>query len=93
VVEEMAAEIPTVLVGRKPAMNYVAAVAMQFNAGSDKVALKARGRAISTAVTVAEIVKRMIAGVDVEKINIGTEQVGDPPRFVSSIEIILAKTE
>ena len=89
----MAAEIPTILVGRKSAMNYVAAVAMQFNAGSTQVALKARGRAISTAVTVAEIVRRMIAGVEVEKITIGTEQVGDPPRFVSSIEILLVKKE
>ncbi len=88
----MAEQIPTILVGRKPAMNYVAAVAMQFNAGSTKVALKARGRAISTAVTVAEIVKRMMAGVSVEKINIGTEMVGDPPRPVSSIEIILTRS-
>lgn len=87
----MAAEIPTILVGRKPPMNYVAAVAMQFSQGSDKVLLKARGRAISTAVSVAEITKRMISGVEVEKINIGTEQVGDPPRFVSSIEILLVK--
>ncbi len=87
----MATEVPTILVGRKPAMNYVAAVAMQFNAGSTKVALKARGRAISTAVTVAEIVKRMMTDVEVEKINIGTEMVGDPPRPVSSIEIILVR--
>ncbi len=89
----MAAEVPTILIGRKPAMNYVAAVAMQFNAGSPKVALKARGRAISTAVTVAEIVRRMITGVEVENISIGTDQVGDPPRYVSSIEIVLVKKE
>ena len=87
----MSTEVPTILVGKKPAMNYVAAVAMQFNAGSTKVALKARGRAISTAVTVAEIVKRMMTDVEVEKINIGTEMVGDPPRPVSSIEIILVR--
>jgi len=87
----MATEIPTILVGRKPAMNYVAAVAMQFNAGSEKVALKARGRAISTAVTVAEIVKRMMTDIAVEDIRIDTEMVGDPPRPVSSIEIVLAK--
>ena len=87
----MATEIPTILVGRKPAMNYVAAVAMQFNAGSEKVALKARGRAISTAVTVAEIVKRMMTDIAVENIRIDTEMVGDPPRPVSSIEIVLAK--
>ena len=87
----MATEVPTIFVGRKPAMNYVAAVAMQFNAGSTKVALKARGRAISTAVTVAEIVKRMMTDVEVEKIDIGTEMVGDPPRPVSSIEIILVR--
>ena len=89
----MSAEVPTILVGRKPAMNYVTAVAVQFNAGSDKVLLRARGRAISTAVTVAEIVKRMMPGVDVESIKIGTEMLGDPPRPVSTMEILLVKKE
>ena len=89
----MSSEIPTILVGNKPAMHYVIAVAYQFNRGSDKVRLRARGRAISTAVTVAEMSKRVVPGVAVENIEIGTEMLGDPPRPVSTMEIILVKKE
>ncbi|MGA1848651.1 MAG: RNA-binding protein, partial [Thermoplasmatota archaeon] len=35
----------TVFIGRKPSMNYVLAVVTQFNAGAEKVTVKARGRA------------------------------------------------
>jgi len=89
----MSEEIPVILIGRKPAMNYVAAVAVQFNSGSTKVLLRARGRAISTAVTTAEIVRRMLPGVEVENISIGTEMVGEPgqERPVSTMEILLVK--
>ena len=89
----MSSEIPTVLVGRKPAIYYVTAVIYQFNAGSTKVRLRARGRAISTAVTVAEMTKRVIPNVKVESIEIGTEMLGDPPRPVSTMEILLVKEE
>jgi len=88
----MSSEIPTILVGKKPAIHYLTAVAYQFNRGSDKVRLRARGRAIYTAVTVAEMAKRVLR-VGVEKIEIGTEMLGDPPRPVSTMEIILVKEE
>ncbi len=39
-----------IYVGQKPPMSYVLAVVTQFNSGSHEVILKARGRAISTAV-------------------------------------------
>jgi len=87
----MSSEIPTVLVGKKPPTAYLIAVAYQFNSGSDKVRLRARGRAISRAVTVAEMAKRTLPNVEVEKIEIGTEMVGDPPRPVSTMEILLVK--
>ena len=45
-----------VYIGNKPVMNYVLAVVTQMNGGVPSVMLKARGRAISRAVDVAEIV-------------------------------------
>ena len=47
----------TVLIGKKPTMNYVLAVVTQFNNGADSVKIRARGNAISKAVDVAEIVR------------------------------------
>lgn len=85
-----------VFVGNKPVMNYVLAVLTQFNGGAKEVVVKARGRAISRAVDVAEIVrKRFLPDVDVKDIRISTEKVeseqGDAN--VSAIEIVLAKKE
>jgi DNA-binding protein len=86
----------TVFIGRKPSMNYVLAVITQFNAGVDKVTVKARGRAISKAVDVAEIVRnRFLTTAVVEEIKIGTENVEDEEREeginVSWIEISILK--
>ena len=47
-----------ILVGQKPSMAYVLAVITQFNSGNQEVQIKARGKAISRAVDVAEIVRR-----------------------------------
>ena len=55
-----------VYIGNKPVMNYVLAVVTQMNGGVPEVVLKARGRAISRAVDVAEIVRnRFITDVDI----------------------------
>lgn len=81
-----------VFVGNKPVMNYVLAVLTQFNSGAKEVSVKARGRAISRAVDVAEIVrKRFLPDVDVKDIKISTEQVtGEQGTAnVSAIEITL----
>jgi DNA-binding protein len=88
----------TVFIGRKPSMNYVLAVITQFNAGVDKVTVKARGRAISKAVDVAEIVRnRFLTTAVIEEIKIGTETVEDEEREdginVSWIEIGILKEE
>jgi len=84
-----------VYIGKKPTMNYVLAVATQFNSGTDEVVIKARGKSISTAVDVAEIVRnRFVQGVKVKNIKISTEQLkGEDERIsnVSSIEIFLVK--
>ncbi len=84
----------SVFVGNKPVMNYVLAVLTQFNSGATEVSIKARGRAISRAVDVAEIVrKRFLPDVDVKDIQISTEQIDSEqgPVNVSAIEITLAK--
>ena len=84
----------TVYVGKKPTMNYVLAVVTQFNSGSSEIIIKARGRSISRAVDVAEIVRhRFVSSATVKDITIDTEQLDTdegPTINVSSIEIILA---
>jgi DNA-binding protein len=84
----------SVFVGNKPVMNYVLAVLTQFNSGVNEVSVKARGRAISRAVDVAEIVrKRFLPDVEVKDIQISTEKVESEQgeANVSAIEITLAK--
>lgn len=89
------AEENIVYIGNKPVMNYVLAVVTQMNSGVTEVILKARGRTISRAVDVAEIVRnRFISDVDVKSIDISTEEiVGNEGTSsnVSAIEIRLSK--
>lgn len=47
-----------VFVGKKPTMSYVLAVITQFSEGNSEVFVKARGRSISTAIDVVEVVKK-----------------------------------
>jgi len=85
-----------VFIGVKPVMNYVLAVITQLNMGSGGVTLKARGKAISTAVDVAEITRnRFSKDLKVKSISIGTEelQAESGTINVSSIEIALGKGE
>ena len=87
-----------VFIGNKPPMSYVMAVitAMSSDAVSE-IMLKARGRAIATAVDVAEITtNRFRKDLKVTAIGIGTEEM--PPRegenrsrMVSTMEIKLTK--
>ncbi|MGA1873795.1 MAG: DNA-binding protein Alba [Thermoplasmatota archaeon] len=86
----------TVYIGRKPSMNYVLAVVTQFNSGAERVTVKARGRAISKAVDVAEIVRnRFLKESRLDDIKIGTENVEDEEKEgginVSWIEIVIQK--
>ena len=91
------AEEAVVYVGQKPIMNYVLATLTQFNEGAKKVVIKARGKAISRAVDVAEIVRnRYMPNVKVENISIDTEELeSEQGRIVnvSTIEITLVKEE
>ena len=84
-----------IFVGKKPLMNYVLAVMKQFEVGSAEIIIKARGRAISRAVDVAEVVRnRYLTNVVVKDVVIGTESMttdeGDQVN-ISSIEIFLIK--
>lgn len=91
--EEVKEEVSPIFIGRKPMMSYALAALLQFDAGSKDVVLKARGRAISKAVDVAELIKRrlLVNNVELKSINIGTEILGEDKRNVSIIEIVLTK--
>jgi len=86
-----------VLIGSKPIITYIIATLTQFNKGNEKIVLKARGRAISRAVSVAEILeKKILPGqVKVGNISISTERVGEgeQARDVSTIEIVLERAK
>jgi DNA-binding protein len=77
-------------------MNYVLAAITQFNQGGKEVVLKARGKAISRAVDVAEILRnRFIQGLVPKSISIGTEELqteSGEKINVSTIEIVLGKS-
>ena len=86
----------TVYIGRKPTMSYVLAVITNFNSSDAKeVTIKARGRAITTAVDTAEIVRRrFMKDLNVSAIATGTEEIHldeGGTRSVSTIEIKLAR--
>ena len=94
----MAKESGIVFIGNKPPMSYVLAIITSLSASNAKeITLKARGRAITTAVDTAEITRRrFIKDLKVSKIAIGTEEM--PPRegenrtrMVSTMEITLTK--
>jgi DNA-binding protein len=64
-----------VFVGKKPTMSYVLAVITQFTDGLKEIHVKARGRLISRAVDVVEIVKnRFLEDLKIKSIDIGTEE-------------------
>ena len=86
-----------VLIGKKPVMNYVLACITVFHGGAKEVSVKARGRAISRAIDVVEVVRRrFLPDVKVMSIGIGTDQLssqeeGSELTNVSTIEIILKR--
>jgi DNA-binding protein len=86
----------TILIGKKPIMAYATAVMMHFQSGADTLSVKARGRAISTAVDVVEVVRRrfLVGKIAIKEISIGTQLLGEGAdvRNVSTIEIKVQKT-
>jgi DNA-binding protein len=89
-------EASAVLIGRKPVMNYVLACITLLQGGTGELTVKARGRAISRAVDVVEIIRRrFMPDIKVKEIRIGTQQIageeGGTPSNVSTIELVLTK--
>ena len=94
--QEPARDPNTIYVGKKRVMNYVLACMTILQNGSDTVTIKARGRSISAAVDVAQILtRRFTQGINVKSISIATEQVpnreSNEMSNVSSIEIEMGK--
>jgi DNA-binding protein Alba len=90
-------EANVVLIGKKPVMNYVLACITFFHGGAKEVNIKARGKAISRAIDVAEVVRRkFLPNVKVKAITIGTDQIqlqdeGTQLSNVSTFEITLQR--
>ena len=83
-----------IFIGQKTAMNYVMACFTVIQSGSKEIIIKARGRAISRAVDVAEILKNrfMQNQVEIKTIEIGTETIESKDRgtfSVSTMEIVI----
>ena len=96
--EGMALRDNNIFIGGKPFMNYVTGVTMQFTTkNQNEVVIKSRGKFISRAVDVAEVVtKRFLKDMNVKVKNILIDsdsfknQEGKDIR-VSTIEIVLSK--
>lgn len=93
----MSENASAVLIGKKPIMNYVLACITFFHGGAKEVSIKARGRSISRAIDVAEVVRhRFLPDVKIKSIGIGTDQLlsqdeGEQTTNVSTIEITLMR--
>jgi len=87
----------SVLIGKKPIMNYVLACITLFHSGAKEINVKARGKAISRAIDVAEVVRRrFLPDVKIKKVGIGTDQLSSQEESevltnVSTIEITLER--
>ena len=90
-------ESNSVLVGTKPVMNYVLACITLFHGGAKEVNVKARGRSISRAIDVVEVVRRrFLPDVKVKSVGIGTDRFapreeGNHQTNVSTIEITIER--
>lgn len=83
----------SVYIGKRPTMNYVMAAMVILNRGTD-CTIKARGRAISHAVDVAEIlINKFFPSAKYKDIRISTEHLTNDDgktSNVSSMEIVVA---
>jgi DNA-binding protein len=96
--EEKQGNENVVFIGTKPFMNYVASIMMQFrNDKRKEVIIKARGKLISRAVDVAEIVRKKFSSeedIKIKDVKIGGEELENKEgrkTHVSTIEIVLIK--
>lgn len=84
-----------IYVGQKPVMSYCLAIMTALKGDVKEVSLMARGRAISKAVDVAEVVRnQFMKELTVKDISIGTESLDTEEgtsRNISNIKIVLSK--
>ena len=81
-----------VIVGVKPTMNYVVACLTLFNAGAQDVRVRARGRHISKAVDIVEMLRRVfLKDILVADVTLGTEILTDRSGRESSVSTICIK--
>jgi DNA-binding protein len=84
-----------IYVGKKGVMNYVMAAITQINKGEKEIHVKARGRSISKAVDVVQLLKnRFETDIKIIKIDIDTEEVEADEGGkinVSTIDIVIGK--
>ena len=79
-----------VIIGLKPLMNYVVACMTMFNEGTPELKIRARGRNVSKAVDVTEMLRRVfIKDIMVGKIVIGTEHHINPAGRETSVSTIV----
>jgi DNA-binding protein len=79
----------TVYIGRKPVLNYVLACMTLFKSGHGEIVVKARGRSISRAVDVVEVLRnRFMPKAEVVKIEIGTDKIETDDRGPSNVSTI-----
>ncbi len=79
----------TVFIGRKPVLNYVLACMTLFKSGHGEIVVKARGRSISRAVDVVEVLRnRFMPNAEVVKIEIGTDRIETDDRGPSNVSTI-----
>lgn len=93
----MADDDNVIFIGEKPFMNYVTGVVIQFTTkGASEVVVSARGKFISRAVDVVEVVRNRFLEneIQINDISIGSEEFknkeGKDVR-VSTIDIVLEK--
>lgn len=87
-----------VFIGTKPFMNYVTGVVMQFTTKNMReVIVKARGKSISRAVDVAEVVRKKFLkdrNLEIKNVKIDSEEMENKEgkkTNVSTIEITLSR--
>ena len=83
-----------IYIGKKPLMSYVLAALRQINDDDGTVVIKARGKSISRAVDVAEILRnQFVTTATIDDIEISTERLTSDDgkeSNVSSIEIFMS---
>ncbi|MCW3974680.1 MAG: DNA-binding protein Alba [Candidatus Bathyarchaeota archaeon] len=83
-----------VRIGKKPSMNYISACVTLFNTGNDQIVVRARGKAITKAVDIVEMLRRsFIKKLKVKSINVDSDElmIYGKNVTISIIEIFLER--